>query len=78
MYKSSNEGTEPLNFFYEIIDKLIRNDINFGISCNYNDGFISLYTQIIPKEASDFDYGDFIKTMNEKNKENKNEPESDN
>lgn len=75
MYASSNEATEPLNFLYEIIDKLIRNDINFSINCNYNEGFISLYTQIVPKETSDLNYGEFIKTMRE---ELKNEPESDN
>lgn len=76
MYASSNGATGPLNFLYEIIDKLIRNDINFGINCNYNEGFISLYTQMIPKEASDFDYGEFIK--NTKEELLKNEPESDN
>lgn len=75
MYTSSNEATEPLNFLYEIIDKLIRNDINFGINCNYNEGFISLYTQIVPKEVSDLDHEEFIKTIRE---ELKNEPESDN
>lgn len=75
MYKSSNEATEPLNFLYEIIDKLIRNDINFGINLNYNDGFISLYTQIVQKEDSDLYHEEFIKTMRE---ELKNEPESDN
>lgn len=75
MYTSSNEATEPLNFLYEIIDKLIRHDANFGINLNYNDGFISLYTQMVPKETSDLNYGEFIKTMRE---ELKNEPESDN
>lgn len=63
MYASSNEATEPLNFLYEIINKLIRHDINFGINLNYNDGFVSLYTQIVPREDSNFDYGEFIKNM---------------
>lgn len=75
MYTSPNKATEPFIFLYEIIDKLIRRDINFGVNCNYNDGFVSLYTQIVPKESGDLNYGEFIKTMRE---ELKNEPESDN
>lgn len=84
MYTSPNMATEPLNFFYEIIDKCIRHDIDFYINFDYNHGFISISTDMNNKEKieeSDDKIDKITDIFNEHRKyvkEEQNESENDN
>lgn len=81
MYISPNIATEPLNFFYEIIDKCIRHDIDFYINFDYNHGFISISTDMNNKEKIEESNDKIANAFNECRKyvkEEQNESENDN
>lgn len=82
MYTSPNIATEPLNFFYEIIDKCIRHGIDFYINFDYNHGFISISTDMNNKEKIEESNDKITDIFNECGKyvkeKTKNESENDN